>query len=68
MLLYSAFYHGYFDDKKQNTRTFCNIDEMQYVLFRSGVGFSKRMLMEIDLQICIGVVSFESATEIYNNL
>ena len=54
---------GFFDDKKNEIRKFDDPYETEYILFRSGVAFSRRMLINTDLQISIGVVSFESAAE-----
>ena len=36
-------------------------------MFTSNAAFSRRMLLHTDFQLSIGVVSFESAAEIYNN-
>ena len=63
-----TFYNGFFDDKKNEIRKFDDPYETEYILFRSGVAFSRRMLINTDFQISIGVVSFESAAEIYNNI
>ena len=37
-------------------------------MFTSNTAFSRRMLLHTDFQLSIGVVSFESAAEIYNNM
>ena len=62
-----SFYYGYIDDKVNNTRTF-DSNCVDFLLFTSNIAFSINLLTHTDFQISIGVVSFQSAAEIYNNI
>ena len=61
-----VYHHGYEEDKKGNTRTYD--ENWTYFMVSTVIGFSEKMLHTTDMQISIGVVSFESATSIYNNV
>ena len=59
-------YHTFFTDANGKSRQYVDT-ESEYLIFTSGVGFSRKLLHNIDMQISIGVVSFDSSAEIYNN-
>ena len=58
--------HTFFTDANGKSRQYVDT-ESEYLIFTSGVGFSRKLLHNIDMQISIGVVSFDSSAEIYNN-
>ena len=58
-------YHSSFDaDLKDLSRKFN--EERDFLVFSSGAAFSEEFLHDVDMQISIGVVSFEACAEIYN--
>ena len=64
---HTTYYYSYSESKTDNTRKFIVDQDDEYLLFSSGVGYSKKFLYNIDMQISIGVVSFQASAEIYNN-
>ena len=62
----NTYYYGFMHNKKSNTRTF--MEEGEYFIYGSGVGFSSDFLRKTVYQIYIGAVSFESSAEIYNSI
>ena len=61
----NTFHYGYQENKKTGYREYDK--GLNYLLVTTFTGFSLQLLHEFDMQIMIGVVSFESAAEIYNN-
>ena len=63
----NTFYHGYHDNNVTGSQTFDNNNDTQYFIFTTGIAFSKKLFHNIEIQIEIGVVSFEAAAEIYDS-
>ena len=61
-----TYYSGFMHDKKSNVRTF--MEDGDFFIYGSGVGFSADFLRKTVYQIYIGAVSFESSAEIYNSV
>ena len=60
-----TYYNSSVADLKDHSRKFN--EDRDFLVFSSDVGFSKKFLHNVDMQISIGVVSFEACAEIYNN-
>lgn len=60
-----TFYSGFMHDKKLNRRSF--IQDSEYFIYGSGVGFSRDFIRKTTYQVLIGAISFESSAEIYNS-
>lgn len=63
---HEIYYYSFQSNPKDNYCKFIDEDR-DYIVFSSRVGFSKTFLHNTDMQTSIGVVSFESCAEIYNN-
>ena len=64
---HKSYYYSFIVDPIEKSRIFYRDADDEYMIISSGVGFSKKLLHYFDMQIFIGVVSFEAASEIYNN-
>lgn len=61
----SSYYHGYkesFGEQRSFDYINCN-----FLMFTSGIAFSKSFMKYIDSMICIGSTSFEAAAKVYNH-
>ena len=60
-------YHGFSEDSVGN-RTFEHIEDIDVLIFNSGVAFTKSLMMCFDKMICIGAMTFEKLAEFYKSL
>ena len=63
----TKYYRG-FSESSNGQRTFESIDDIDTLIFTSGVAFSTDLLKSFDKMICIGAMTFEKLAEYYNSL
>ena len=57
-------YHGFTLNKKTGKLGFNDVTNLETIIFNSGIGFSKKLLENVNNIICIGGVSFEKTADI----
>ena len=63
----TKYYHG-FHENSSGQRCFDEIEEIDTIIFTSGLAFSKDLLNNFDKMICIGAMTFEKCAEYYSSL
>ena len=61
----TSYYHGF--SETSDGKRFFNVDNCNFLMFTSGLAFSKSFLKFVDGLICIGGTTFEAAANVYNH-